>query len=522
MESTAVAGDKATRRDTRLFIAALGLCVFFMGLDQTFVVTILPDMIDDLIDSGDPLGDLRKSAWIVNGYLLGYIVAMPLMGRVADSYGHIRIYMVSVGIFIVGTLLVAIAPTLEFITVARVIQAIGGGAVVPISMALVAERLPPVARPMAVGLIAALDDASSLLGPFWAALLVDPIPGGWRGLFVLNIFLVLPFAFAVYRMGQRTSDQGNRVPVDWIGGLLLAGGLASLTFALTDDLTDPRPLWTTLGLALLAIAFGVAFVLRTLNVQFPLTNLRLFRMPSVSAPMVMYFIDGAVTISAMVTVPLITNVLWGGSTLDGGLNLMKMLLFFPLGGIAGGYVASRVGFRPVAFISFAGAALGFFLMVSWPVPPEQWQMWGALAILGFSIGFNDAPIIGSVLESVGRGERATAAALTQVLQTTGMLVGLALLATQGLGSFQQDAQEALEESGGDVDDDLINDLAADTFQDVWLAAGIVLAAALPLAFLLKGGRPGRVAWNPMEGMAADDAEAQEPASPPPRGATADN
>lgn len=491
-----------------LLIAMVGLCVFFMGFDQTFVVTILPDMLEDLGEF--EITGLGRSAWIVNGYLLGYTVAMPLMGRIADSYGHVRIYMVAVGIFIVGTVLVAASPTLPLLTGARVIQAIGGGAVVPISMAIVAEALPPIKRPLAIGLIAGLDDASSLLGPFWAALLVDLIPGGWRGLFLLNIPLVLPFAIAVYVLARRLPKQG-RTKVDWIGGLLLAGGLAALTFALTDNGADPRPLWLTLAIFVLSIAFGVAFVMRTLKVSVPLVNLSLLRMPPVSSAMALYFVDGAVTITAMVTVPLITNVLWGGSTLDGGLNLMKMLLFFPIGAIAGGYAVTRLGFRPVATISFAGAAIGFFLMVAWPVPPEQWQMWPALALLGFSVGFNDAPIIGSVLESVQRGERATAAALTQVVQTTGMIVGLALMATQGLGRFQERASDAFAESGGQPSDDLIENIAADTFQEVWLAAGILLVVSLGFAFLLKKEKPGATTWTPMGGMAEQyDGKESEP------------
>ncbi|HEX5939727.1 MAG TPA: hypothetical protein VFZ12_05165, partial [Dehalococcoidia bacterium] len=246
-----------------------------------------------------------------------------------------------------------------------------------------------------------------------------------------------------------------------------------------------------------------AFVMRTLRVQVPLFNLRLFRVPAISSAMALYFIDGAVTITAMVTVPLITNVLWDGSTLDGGLNLMKMLLFFPIGGIAGGLLSTRFGYRPVAFASFAGAAAGFFLMVAWPVPPSQLEMWIALGILGFSIGLNDAPIIGSVLDSVRRGERATAAALTQVVQTTGMIVGLALMTTQGLGSFQQRASDAFEESGGQPDEGLIENLAADTFQDVWFVAGLALVLAMGLALLLKGGRPKSTTWSPMGGMAEE-------------------
>jgi MFS transporter, DHA2 family, triacylglyceride efflux pump len=494
-------------------IAAIGLCVFFMGFDQTFVVTILPEMLEDLGEF--EITGLGRSAWIVNGYLLGYTVAMPLMGRVADSFGHVRIYMVSVGIFVIGTALVAAAPNLELLTGARIIQAIGGGAVVPISMAIVAETLPSAQRPLAVGAIAALDDASSLLGPFWAAALVDVVPLGWRGLFLLNIPLVLPFAFAVYRMAGRASP-GTDEKVDWVGGLLLAGGLATLTLALTDNGADPRSTWINVGLGLLSLCFGVAFVMRSLHVRLPIINLSVLRRPSVAAPMGLYFIDGAATITAMVTVPLITNVLWDGSTLDGGLNLMKMLLFFPVGGVTGGYLCTRLGFRPVAFASFALASLGFFLMVSWPVPPEQWQMWGALAILGFAIGLNDAPIIGSVLESVQSGQRATAAALTQVVQTTGMIVGLALMATQGLGRFQERASDAFAESGGNPESGLIDDIAAETFQEVWLVTAIVLALSVILTLFLKAVRPERTPWSPMGGMAEelarpDGRSAAEPA-----------
>ena len=504
-----VHASQGVQRGPLLLIAMLGLGVFFMGLDQTFVVTILPDMLDDLGEY--ELTGLGRAAWIVNGYLLGYTVAMPLMGRVADAYGHVRIYMVSVGIFVVGTLLVAVSPNLPMLTVARVVQAVGGGAVVPISMAIIAEALPSGRRPLAVGLVAALDDASSLLGPFWAAALVGIVPWGWRGLFVLNIFLVLPFALAVRHLAARHSGE-ERAAVDWIGGLLLAAGLASLTVALTDNGADPRPVWINLSLGALSAAFAVVFIMRTLRVRVPLFNLRLFRVPAISSAMALYFIDGAVTITAMVTVPLITNVLWDGSTLDGGLNLMKMLLFFPLGGIAGGYLSTRFGFRPIALVSFAGAALGFFLMVMWPVPPGQLEMWTALGLLGFSVGLNDAPILGSVLDSARRGERATAAALTQVVQTTGMIVGLALMATQGLGSFQERASDAFAQSGGQPDEGLIEDLAADTFQDVWFVAGLALVLSLGLALLLKGGRPKSAAWSPMSGMAEDYTADTQPVS----------
>jgi MFS family permease len=155
------------RRSPLWLVLALGWGVFFVGFDQTFVVTALPDMISAL---GVPLNELGRAAWIVNGYLLGYAVAMPLMCRVADVFGRVRIYAVSIGVYALCSVGAALVPSIELLTVARVVQAIGGGAVVPIAMAIIADTLAPERRPLAIGAVAALDDASSLLGPLFTSL----------------------------------------------------------------------------------------------------------------------------------------------------------------------------------------------------------------------------------------------------------------------------------------------------------------------------------------------------------------
>ncbi|HEX8221959.1 MAG TPA: MFS transporter, partial [Chloroflexia bacterium] len=113
-------------------IAALG--IFLAALDQTVIVTALWPISTDL---QIPVTELDRAAWVVTAYLLGYTVALPLMGRVADVYGQRRIYLVSLGLFMLGSVLCAIAPSLEFLIAARALQAIGGGAVLPVGMAMV-------------------------------------------------------------------------------------------------------------------------------------------------------------------------------------------------------------------------------------------------------------------------------------------------------------------------------------------------------------------------------------------------
>lgn len=488
-------------------ILALGLGVFFAGFDQTFVVTILPNMMDDL---GIRVDNFGRAAWIVNGYLLGYTIALPLMGRIADVFGHVRVYAAAIGIFVLGSALVATAPTLEILTIGRVVQAIGGGALVPISMAIAADVLPVGRRALAVGAIAALDDTSSLLGPLYAAILVEPL--GWRGLFWIGIPLQLPFLFLVWWLAK-DRKLSNRGTVDWLGGLLLAAGLSALTLGLTDP-GGQRPTWQTFGFFALAVGCSVAFVWRQLRIPFPLVQLRILAKRTVSAPIALYFIDGAATITALICIPLMTNVLWDGSPLDGGLNLMKLLLWMPVGGFVGGIVSQRIGYRPVAAAAFSLTGISFLLMWQWATPPSQPAMWGTLFLFGMGIGLNDAPVIGSILDSVRAMERATAAALSQAAQTVGMIVGTALLATQGLGRFDERAADLFEQEGVDATTEQYQALMARTFDEIFVVAAIVSLATIGLTFFLASGRARTAVWSPLAGLVGRVVDGDRPADRP--------
>ena len=110
-------------------LAIIGLGAFITALDQTVVVTALPSV---MLDLKVPIAELDRVSWIITAYLLGYTVAMPLIGRLGDVYGYPRVYQASLVVFCVGTSLVALSSTLDWMVGARVIQAVGGGATVPI------------------------------------------------------------------------------------------------------------------------------------------------------------------------------------------------------------------------------------------------------------------------------------------------------------------------------------------------------------------------------------------------------
>ncbi|MGD9894100.1 MAG: MFS transporter [Dehalococcoidia bacterium] len=459
-------------------VIALGVGVFIGGFDQTFIVPVLATILDDL---RIPINEFGKASWIINGYLLGYTVAMPLMGRIADVYGHLRVFVIGLLIFMGGSVLVAVAPNLTTLSIARALTALGGGALVPVALAIAAERLPSRQRPMGLSAISVLDDASSLVGPLWGTLVGVWV--GWRGLFWMNIALALPVLVAVVWMARGT-DTRNGGRVDWLGGAMLAAALGVLTYALADAASEPLSLSLTLGLYGSALVLFAAFVLWELRVDAPLIDLRMFRQLRLSVANAVFFLEGAALITALVNVPLMTEVLWNMSGAQPGLMLMRMVLFMILGGLAGGLLAPRLGYRTTAFLGFALTAAGLFGMRAWAIDPSDSARWLALATTGFGLTLSDASIYTTVLDAVEPARRASATAMLQVLQTTGMVIGMALLASQGLGRFDQRAADLFQATAIESDPEQYRAIIHQTFDETFLVAGCVMVVAAALSLLL--------------------------------------
>src|SRR5215472_3809628 len=204
------------RRAALLAVLAASAAVFLTALDQTVVVTALPQIIVDL---QIPLTQLDRAAWIISGYLLGYVVAMPLMGRVSDMYGRRRVFIICLCIFALGSLFCALAPILGdnvplyflqdigidvsapgliWLVAARFVQAAGGGAVVPVAMAVAGDFYGEKRRGLALGLIGMVTEAGGVLGPLYGAIIVQF--WGWQAIFFLNLPIIAILAYFIWRL----------------------------------------------------------------------------------------------------------------------------------------------------------------------------------------------------------------------------------------------------------------------------------------------------------------------------------
>ncbi len=413
---------------TPLVLAIVCLGVFSTALDQTVVVTALPSV---MLDIKIPLADIDRASWIITGYLLGYTAAMPLFGRISDVYGYRLVYQASLVIFSVGSLLVALASNLEWMVGARVIQAIGGGATVPIGMAIVSQVMPPGRRALGLGMVGAAAEAGSMLGPLYGGAIIHLL--GWRWIFWLDIpqSALLIAAFALLRNHK---NEGLRV--DYLGGILLAAALTVLSIALsrreTFTLTSAVP-YLLVGLAALLFLVLVVVERRTLQ---PLLATFLFRSGAFIAANVTQLLVGVALIMALVNIPLMANTIMGKEPLAGGLHLMRLTGAIPVGALAGGYLIGRLGIRPVTVAGLALIALGLFFMGRWEI--DVGEPWLTLHLVTGGLGFGlvIAPIMATALGPASEDYRGTAASLVTVSRMVGMALGLAALSAWGVEHFQ--------------------------------------------------------------------------------------
>ena len=422
---------------TWIVLVVIGMGAFFTALDQTVVVTVLPALMQDL---RIPVGELDRVSWVVTAYLLGYTAFMPIMGRLADVYGHPRIYLAALAIFAIGSVLVALARTLEEIVGARLIQAIGGSAAVPIGFALAVSAVPPERRGLALGIVGGAAEAGSMLGPAYGGAIVEA--ANWRWLFWLNLPQVALLVPGVLLLTNRRQPAAR---MDYTGGVLLVITLLALTLALsrrelftpvlfTPESFAPESLqpfaWLGLGLVLAA---GLVFLER--RTSQPLLLPLLFRTWAFLSANLTQTLVGVSLIIALVTVPLMANTVMGLEPLDGALWLLRMTVAIPVGAVLGGLLLSRLGNRPVIAGGLALAALGLFLVSRWTLEVAEPALTVHLGLTGLGFGLVIAPIMAQALNAAPSEYHATASSLVVVSRLLGMTLGLSALSAWGIEQF---------------------------------------------------------------------------------------
>ena len=504
MKSTSDTKHKAepeeSSRGLNVLLAVLCTGIFLAAVDQTVVVTVLPRIITDL-DNGFSAPGVERAGWIVTAYLIGYTVMLPLMGRVADLHGQRRTYNLAMVIFAAGSLLCAVTPDLYALVGFRAIQAIGGGAVVPISLAVVGHRFPRGKRAMALGIIGAAGEAGGVLGPLYGSLVGQYL--GWRAIFYLN----LPLVFLIIWLMRRYVAESPRrqVAVDYRSGVLLALALGLATTAISGA---HQVGWTIFGAPLLALSLLLLllFFLSIRRAAHPLIDMSIFANKSFSAANAAHFLLGVALITALVEVPTFAYssgwpVTADSSPLTGGLLLIRLTLLIPVGAVLGGLLSAKVSSRLAAVTGFALSAVGLWRMSMWNVGVGTQRETLDLMLAGLGFGLVIAPISLAAINSLRRQRLASGASVLTAARIIGMAVGLAALNSWGISGFQGTMAKypaPLPQIGQSLND-YLNQISAWESRNVQtilgvlssfflIAAVVSIVAIIPSLFLTSGNR----------------------------------
>jgi MFS family permease len=431
-----------------LGLAAAGL--FVAALDAYVVVTLLPAMIADV---GLTIDRFEQATPTVTGFLCGYVIAMPLLGAYSDVRGRAPVYAICMAVFAAGSAITATAglwglPGLPWLVAGRLLQGLGGGGLVPLSLALAADLYPQGGRTLALGSVAALQEAGSVLGPLYGATLASAAAalGGWRFVFWLNIPLAALCAIGLIVTSWRQAAPAapSRRSIDWSSALLLGIGLGLLVVALYPD--DPNRRATSglfIPLGILSILVLALYGWRQVHQLDPLVPRPLLRSRRFIGATLANLLIGAALMVALVDVPILGRLVFDLDQLGSGLLLTQFLVGIPVGAVIGGLLARRAGLRATAFLGLLCSAAAFLQMSGWQAnelslrvgPLSQADL--ALGACGLGFGIVIAPLAAAVLDLTRAELHGLASSLVVLARTMGMLVGLSALTAFGLYRFHQ-------------------------------------------------------------------------------------
>lgn len=271
----------SARRARTVLLALASVAVGFAATDTYVVVLALPEMMGS---AGVPIDQLQRAAPIVSGFLLGYVAMLPLIGRIADLRGRVPVLVMSLVLFSAGSLVTALAYDLPSMVTGRFLQGVGGGGLVPATLALVADLYPVRRRGVPLGVVSGVQELGAVVGPLLGALVLAV--ADWRAIFVLNLVVGVVLAAAIRSRDEAAAAGPRRFP-DPVGLLLLAAGTSALVLVLVRPAAIMRdvtwgqlyiPLlgssrWLTpLGIAVAVIA--VLFLVRGATASRPLVDVR--------------------------------------------------------------------------------------------------------------------------------------------------------------------------------------------------------------------------------------------------------
>jgi EmrB/QacA subfamily drug resistance transporter len=464
MTATTPGGSLANRY---LFYGLAALSMLMFAIDSTIISVALHTMVADLNSS------LALVSWTLTGYTLAQVVAMPVVGKLAEQFGQMRIFVICVVVFMLGSLLCGMATNVYMLIACRVLQAVGGGGIMPSAVSIIA-RVFPNSRNRMLGLFTSIFPIGGIIGPNIGGLLLEHF--SWRVLFLVNVpvgLIVIPLLarqIAAYDRRAETSAAPSR-RLDLVGAGLFAGAMTALLMALTFVGQNPAIVRTPTFWLLVggSISLFVVFFRHERRVPNPVIDLSLVTRHPFAIVNVQNFLFGACVWGCFSFVPYYAVVQYGMSPLESGAILTPRSVMSILLGTITSFLLLRIGYRiPIAIGLGIIAASNVILGQGWVgaeigavMIPSFVLMALVVGMAGVGTGFVMPASNNAILDLVP--DRAgVISGMRGMFRATGGIIGTAVIVVM------------LE----------LSDDKAAALRTMFTTYGILLLAAIPMTLLI--------------------------------------
>ncbi len=336
-----------------LAFTAVQVVVLLSSISSTAVAVAFPNITAHYNTS------LVLAGWVLSIYQLVAACSMVLMGKIGDVLGHKNIFLICSGLFVIGSLLAALAPNIQLLIAARFIQSIGGGGFMPTMVGITVEMFPR-HRQQLIGVNMSINSLGGIIGPNIGSWLVTSF--GWQSIFWFNVPIVILAVIPLFFILKST--QGKKVHIDFSGAGLLSAFLFTFMIGLSQIVHSGNgPGWLITGLLFVAsIVFLVMFIRHELKTSDPIIDLALLRLKPFAAANIYNFIYGSCVFGFTSLIPLYAVSVYGMTTIQSGYVLMARSIGFVMASMAGGFLLVKWGYHKPMLVGsiIVSASLLFF------------------------------------------------------------------------------------------------------------------------------------------------------------------
>ncbi|MGC5006808.1 MDR family MFS transporter [Streptomyces sp. NBC_00353] len=419
------------QRSVRVVMLALMITMLLAMLDNLIVGTAMPTIVGDL-------GGLEHLSWVVTAYTLATAASTPIWGKLGDMYGRKAIFLTSIVLFLIGSVLSGMAQDMGQLIGFRAIQGLGAGGLMVGVMAIIGDLVPPRERGKYQGLMAGVMAIAMIGGPLVGGTITDHL--GWRWSFYINLPLGAVALAMVTAVLHLPNKERTKAKVDYLGAGLLTLGITAIVLVTTWGGSEYA--WDSaviMELAAIGVVSLVGFLFVETKAAEPIIPLHIFRNRNFTLMSLVGFMSGFVMFGAVLFLPLFQQSVQGASATNSGLLLLPMLLSMMIVSLIAGRVTTSTGkYKIFPIIGSVLMVAGLFLLSQMDTDTTRFTSGVYMAVLGAGMGFLMQITMLVAQNSVELKDMGVASSATTLFRTLGSSFGVAIMGALFTGRVQDE------------------------------------------------------------------------------------